>query len=137
MNAGCRCACRQLFNVIQQSGSDRSFVVKAQFLEIYNEEVRDLLAPPGSQAVSTGGGAVPFSIGNSVFSSKLDSSSLAGVGPLGGQRSSVAIRECPDGQIIVTGTLIVTRQWPYKGRYKETCCGTNNNMQAAQLFSAN
>jgi hypothetical protein len=74
--------CRQLFDVIEKAGDNMSFVVRAQFLEIYNEEVRDLLAPPGSS-----------SSGACMGSSLQDR-------PRG---SGIAIRECPDGQIVVAG----------------------------------
>jgi hypothetical protein len=59
---------RHLFDGIQAAGPRASFTVRAQFLEIYNEEVKDLLAPSAATR-------------------------------------SIAIRECPDGQIIVTGGL--------------------------------
>jgi hypothetical protein len=80
--------CRQLFDVIQNAGDNRSFVVRAQFLEIYNEEVRDLLAPPGSSSNGSG------------------SSSGMCMGGILQERqrgSGIAIRECPDGQIVVAG----------------------------------
>ena len=62
---------RQLFEGIQAAETRASFTVRAQFLEIYNEEVKDLLAPSAANR-------------------------------------SIAIRECPDGQIIVTGGLLDT-----------------------------
>lgn len=37
---------RQVFNNIEAKKRSAAFYVRAQFLEIYNEEVRDLLAPP-------------------------------------------------------------------------------------------
>lgn len=55
---------------MRQRADGASFTVRAQYLEIYTEEVRDLLAPEGTQGGSGGG---------------------------------IAIRECPDGQIVVTG----------------------------------
>ncbi|KAF6263956.1 P-loop containing nucleoside triphosphate hydrolase protein [Scenedesmus sp. NREL 46B-D3] len=75
---------RHLFDVIQSAGDNRSFVVRAQFLEIYNEEVRDLLAPPGSS--SSGGGMC-----------------TGGMLQDRQRGSGIAIRECPDGQILVAG----------------------------------
>lgn len=73
---------RQLFEGIQAAGPRASFTVRAQFLEIYNEEVKDLLAPSATNR-------------------------------------SIAIRECPDGQIVVTGGLLLSDQGrisiPYAG----------------------
>jgi hypothetical protein len=59
---------------VEASAASVSFSVRAQFLEIYNEEVRDLLAP----------------------------------GPGAGAAHAIAIREAPDGQILVTGVYVVT-----------------------------
>jgi hypothetical protein len=63
---------RQLFQGVEASAASACFSVRAQFLEIYNEEVRDLLAP----------------------------------GPGAGAAPAIAIREAPDGQILVTGMCV-------------------------------
>jgi hypothetical protein len=77
-------SCRQLFDAIAAAPSSTSYVVKAQFLEIYNEELRDLLG-----GMHKGAGA-------------LSTLPAAGSSSPPHQRS-IAIRECPDGQIVVTG----------------------------------
>lgn len=64
--------------------------MRVQFLEIYNEEVRDLLAPPQGLAAAGGGS------GSGAFGS-------GACTPLPGARGGIIIRECPDGQIVVTG----------------------------------
>ncbi|WIA42371.1 hypothetical protein OEZ86_008376 [Tetradesmus obliquus] len=83
---------RQLFDVIGSAGNNRSFVVRAQFLEIYNEEVRDLLAPPGSNSSSSSAGG-----------SSSSGVCMGGVLQERPRGSGIAIRECPDGQIVVAG----------------------------------
>lgn len=77
--------CRQLFDAIAAAPSTTSFVVKAQFLEIYNEELRDLLAGRDQDTASPG------------------ASPAAGCCGSPSHQRPIAIRECPDGQIMVTG----------------------------------
>jgi hypothetical protein len=43
-------ACRHVFGGIEARKHLASFQVRAQFLEIYNEDVKDLLVPPAEQA---------------------------------------------------------------------------------------
>jgi centromeric protein E len=46
-------AARDIFQHVQQSSeASRTFTVKASFLEIYNEEVRDLLSPGGNEPLA-------------------------------------------------------------------------------------
>lgn len=81
--------CRQLFDTIAGAPEGTAFTVKAQFLEIYNEELRDLLTGYNQ------GRADPNS-------SPQHSPGPACSGSPSKQRS-IAIRECADGQIMVTG----------------------------------
>lgn len=77
-------SCRQLFDAIAAAPLANSFLVKAQFLEIYNEELRDLLG-----GMDQGAGVL---------------STLPAAGSSSPpQQRSIAIREGPDGQIVVTG----------------------------------
>lgn len=85
--AGLVLSCRQLYEAIAAAPAGTVYTVKAQFLEIYNEELRDLLA--GLDAGSVGAGP-----------------SAAGSPPGSGSPTklrSINIRERPDGGIIVTG----------------------------------
>ncbi|KAF8057282.1 FOLD2 [Scenedesmus sp. PABB004] len=88
----------RLFEALGASAAQRggSFAVRAQFLEIHNEELRDLLAPPCAAPAAGGTGGA-----GSAFSASAGGAGGAGGG--GAQRGGIAIRECPDGQIVVTG----------------------------------
>lgn len=78
-------------------------------MEIHNEELRDLLDPPESQAAISAGEALPFCNSNSsgAYSNRPYSSSAGSFGLVGGHRGGAAIRECPDGQIVVAGDFLL------------------------------
>ena len=84
--------CRQLFDTIAAAPGNSSFAVRAQFLEIYNEELRDLLA-----------GVTQQGAGSSCSASPSTAAAAATSSPTQPSQRSCAVRECPDGQIIVTG----------------------------------
>lgn len=91
------CSCRQLFDAAAAAPDSTQTIIKAQFLEIYNEELRDLLAGAGQGAAgSCAGGAF--------------GAAAATGSPTQQPQRGIAIRECPDGQIIVTGKLLLV--WP-------------------------
>jgi hypothetical protein len=87
LSAGFVVSCRQLYDAIAAAPAGTVYTVKAQFLEIYNEELRDLLA--GLDGGN--GGAGPGSVGSPPGSGSPT------------KLRSINTRECPDGGIIVTG----------------------------------
>lgn len=77
--------------------------MKAQFLEIYNEELRDLLAGFDSGSSSCGGGAGQQLLDAKHAAEAAGGSSTCSTYSPTKQQRSIAIRESPDGQISVTG----------------------------------
>ncbi|GFR41254.1 hypothetical protein Agub_g1929, partial [Astrephomene gubernaculifera] len=78
---------RHLFQGIQARKQQAAFHVRAQFLEIYNEDVKDLLLPPAEQATR--------------WISRESGAAAGGVGA--GSGSSITLRDAGDGTIVVIG----------------------------------
>lgn len=94
---------RQLFDKIGGAPEGTAITVKAQFLEIYNEELRDLLGGLDQQ-------------GSATDQQQLSSSSPQhSPGPAcsgsPSQQRSIVIRECPDGQITVNGENLLLHEY--------------------------